>query len=223
MRKNFSKNKGLLISIAIILIIITIYIVNKDGFTVRTPTCPVGNSLVRSSNVSLCYNSGCVNAQRKYVKVRIFKGVRTESGVKVPIPITSINDNTVTLISVYRELSNELKTLLVNGLLSLINSRTSNVYRNLSSSDITGSRMVWGFLATNTGVESTTFVSLNNTTNVNLRKGLDTGNITDLYIAACLNPATTTIKLVENSVGGISSSSFFISGTPPTSYARIAT
>jgi len=223
MRKNFLKNKGLLLSIAIILIIITIYIVNKDGFAVRTPTCPAGNSLVRTSNVSLCYVSGCVNTQRKYVKVRIFKGVRTESGVKVPIPITSINDNTVTLISVFRELSNELKTSLVNAILSLINSRTANVYRNLSSSDITGSRMVWGFLSTNTGVESTTFVSLNNTTNTNIRRNLDNGNITDLYIAACLNPAATTIKLVENSVGNRSTSSFFISGPPPTSYARIAT
>lgn len=204
-------------------LLLLLYIVNKDGFTVRTPTCPVDSLVRQMSNISLCYVSGCVNTQRKYVKVRIFKGVRTQSGVKVPIPITSINDNTVTLISVYRELSNELKTSLVNAILSLINSRTANVYRNLSSSDITGSRMVWGFLSTNTGVESTTFVSLNNTTNTNLKRSLDNGNITDLYIAACLNPDATTIKLVENSVGNRSTSSFFISGPPPTSYARIAT
>ena len=221
MRKSFLKNKKLLVFILIILIIIAVYLVNKDGF-VTTPTCPVGNSLVRSSNVSLCYVSGCNSAQRKYVKVRFFKGVKTENGKKIPLLITSINDSTVTLISVYRELTNELKTSLVNAILSLINSRTSNVYRNLSGSDITGSRMVWGFLATNTGVESTTFVSLNNTTNVNLRRGLDTGNITDLYIAACLNPAATTIKLVENSVGNKSTSTFFISGPRPTSYATIA-
>jgi hypothetical protein len=90
MRKSFLKNKKILVFIVIILIIISVYFVNKDGFTLTTPTCSVGNSLVRSSNVSLCYNSGCVNTQRKYVKVRLFKGVQTVSNVKVPMPITSI-------------------------------------------------------------------------------------------------------------------------------------
>lgn len=226
MRKSFLKNKNLLLFIAIILIIVAVYLVNKDGFVPITPICPVGNNSVRISNGFLCYVPACSSAQRKYIKIRFFKGVETENSKKIPIIITNKTDNidnSITLISIFNQLSNNDKIELVNYITSLINSRSRNVYGYLNKSDPTGSRMVWGFLATTNGVESTTFVSLNNTTNQNLRRNLDNGNIKDLYIAACVNPISTTIKLVHPPItSSLTYLSFNISGTPPTSYATIA-
>jgi len=226
MRKSFLKNKKLLVFIAIIIIIISVYLVNKDRFVPNTPTCPVGNNSVRISNGLLCYLPTCNSAQRKYVKVRFFKGVKTENGKKIPLLITNTNDtisNSITLFSIFNQLSNDDKTQLVNYITSLINSRSRSVYGNLSSLDPSGSKMVWGFLATTNGVESTTFISLNNTTNQNLRRNFDNANIKDLYIAACVNPTSTTIKLVQPpTTSSLTFLNFNISGPRPTSYATIA-
>jgi hypothetical protein len=236
MRKNFLKKNSHLIIIFGIAIIVILAYNKKEGFQMYR--CPASHPRkTTTTNLPLCWNGPIPAGQRPYLKVRFYSNNLVNNGYRSYYAgIENLTDNTASLIQIFNSrhsygtnfygnpmsreeykanISDMIRLYITPSALNLAGNKNLP-FRNLPNiSNMPANyrpnyeNIVWGFLATTNGIESSTFVPFApGTTATNIKRSLDNGQITDIYIAYAA-PSNYILKLFDSRPGVLANYQLF--------------